>query len=497
MDSHQGWVQLNGVWYPSRAEKQQKIFDCAHRYTLIHGPRKTGKSTGIQHKVFRWLVQTENASVGIFSRTTRNGKQGVWKALIGDIYRSWNAMGMTEWVKEPGYEMDTKMAFFRLRNQYGGYSECQLHSINYDENAEELLKDSTFTHIYMVEADRFDRKSFNALQMTLRSASVPYERQQFILDCNPPEEGEDHWLHDVFFKAKGETSMEQWKLLHEQISVSIDENPFLNEIQKQEIYRTYQHDKILLDRYYYGKWVRGLDNSAFSDVFMPNFHIVGEFDANKRESEMELLRPSTGSYVMDVGLDVGDVNTAVSFGCPRIDGHWIAYDIVDEIVYLKDRVTLDELTVEIMAHMDKWDEYFEKILKTKKPQWRFWSDPSSLKFKGAIGGTEAQLMELRSNGRIMMQGVYKAPGTVLKRLDLMKRMLFEERIFFSAKCFRHIEMLRNLRRGLSQTHIIDRGSDYKHVFDSVTYMLQGAMPEEIMAASGPSSAPFSMQSARF
>ena len=40
-------------------------------------------------------------------------------------------------------------------------------------------------------------------------------------------------------------------------------------------------------------------------------------------------------------------------------------------------------------------------------------------------------------------------------------------------------MLRSLKKGKSQNHSIDRTSKWKHSFDSLTYMLSGAMPEEI------------------
>lgn len=481
------WVQVNGVWYPSKAPKQQEVFDCGHRYTLVHGPRQCGKSVGIQDKIMRILVQTENASVAVVSRTAKNGRQGAWKALTGDIYRKWRNKGMTHWTVEPKQEGDTKMPLFRVANQFGGESECQLHSINHDDNVEEFYKDSYFSHIYMIEADRFDIKTFMTLKMCLRHTTIPWEEQQFILDTNPPEEGEDHWLHDIFFKAKGETDIEEWKRLYRTIGFTIDDNPYLTEMQRREIYRTYQSDPVKLKRYWHGMWIKDAGESAFADVFLPSTHVIGEWEPTKKLEEMALLRPAKGAYVIDVGLDIGDVNTAIIFGCPQVDDdQFIQYHIIDELVYLKSKVNVDDVTDDILHMMDYWNSYFTGFLKQKAPMWRFWSDPSSLRYRQSIGGTEAQLVELKSRGRIRMEGVYKAPGTVAKRLDLLRRMLHEERIYFSAKCQGTIQMLRSLRKGKTQAAIVDRDSEYKHCFDALTYMLQGGMPEEIAFASGPS-----------
>ena len=481
------WVQVNGVWYPSKAPRQQEVFDCGHRYTLVHGPRQCGKSVGIQDKIMRILVQTDNASVAVVSRTAKNGRQGAWKALTGDIYRKWRNKGMTRWTVEPKQEGDTKMPMFRVANQFGGESECQLHSINHDDNVEEFYKDSFFSHIYMIEADRFDIKTFMTLKMCLRHTSIPWEEQQFILDTNPPEEGEDHWLHDIFFKAKGETDIEEWKRLYRTIGFTIDDNPYLTEMQRREIYRTYQSDPVKLKRYWYGLWVKDAGDGAFADVFQPSTHVIGEWEPAKKAEEMALLRPAKGTYVIDVGVDVGDVNTAIVFAVPQAgEENQIQYHVIDELVYLKSKVKLQDITADITAIMDYWEDYCVKVLKlAKKPMWRFWSDPSSMRYRQSVGGTEAQWIELHSAGRIRMEGVYKAPGTVAKRLDMLRRMLYEERIYFSAKCQSTIQMLRSLKKGQSQTQIIKRDDDFKHVFDALTYMLQGGLPEEIFHASGP------------
>lgn len=482
---------INGAWSPTNVPKQNQVFNDFRRYLLLEGPRRSGKSVAAQHKVFRHMVQNPWAKVAIVSRTTKNGKQGAWADLTGPIYRTWNAAGMTEFTVAPKHEMDTKMAYFKLRNQFGSESECQLHSIDFDDDVEAKFKDTRFSMFYLIEADRFDELVFSTLCQQLRSLEVPYEQQQFLLDTNPPEEGEDHWLFSRFFSPTNEPDIEDWKRKYGHIHFDLDDNPYLTADEKRDLYRDYQNDPAKLQRYFHGRWVRDSSNSAFADVFSYNLHVVGDEDPHKADEEKELLRPHEKTYVIDVGVDIGDVNTAFEFGVPRVaDAMTLCYDIIDEYVVLQEKLDLRDITAAVVAKMDKWEAYCTGVLKLPKPpMWRFWSDPSSMRYRSSVGGTEAQLVELYSNGRITMEPVAKGDGSVRARLELLRRMLYEERIFFSSSCARTLDMLRSLKKGTSQTHIIDRGSKWKHSFDALTYMLSGAMPTEIAGVATPNTKP--------
>lgn len=264
------------------------------------------------------------------------------------------------------------------------------------------------------------------------------------------------------------------------IHFDLDDNPYLTDAEKKDLYRDYQHDPAKLARYYYGKWVRDSTNGVFSDVFSFNLHVVGEWDESLPEDDQELLRPAPKTYAIDVGLDIGDVNTSIHFGVPRFaDATILCYDIIDEIAFLGEKVPLTEISELIEGRMDYWEAYCKAELKLENILWRFWSDPSSMQYKSSAGSTEARIIEVYSKGRIQLTPVVKGEGSVKARLNLLRRMLFEERVFISAKAVRTIDMLRSLKKGKSQTHIIDRTSKWKHSFDSLTYMLSGAMPDEI------------------
>lgn len=482
---------IDGMWYPTNYPKQIEVFNCFTRHLLLEGCRRTGKSVAAGHKVLRHLVQNNKARVAIVTRTTKNGKVGAWADIVGEFFDIWRGAGMAEFTVHPTHESGTKMPFFRVRNAYGTESECQLHSVDYDDDVEAKFKDTRFSMFYLIEADRFEEAVFSALCQQLRSLTVPYEHQQFLLDTNPPDEGEDHWLYSRFFEPKNEKNIEDWKLKYRRIHFEFDDNPSLTDDQKRDLYRDYQNDPAKLQRYYYGRWVRDSSNSAFADVFSYNLHVVGDEDPHKAEEEKELLRPHEKTYVIDVGVDIGDVNTAFEFGVPRVaDAMTLCYDIIDEYVVLQEKLDLRDITAAVVAKMDKWEAYCTGVLKLPKPpMWRFWSDPSSMRYRSSVGGTEAQLVELYSNGRITMEPVAKGDGSVRARLELLRRMLYEERIFFSSSCARTLDMLRSLKKGTSQAHIIDRGSKWKHSFDALTYMLSGAMPTEIAGVATPNTKP--------
>lgn len=474
---------VDGTWYPTDVPKQIEVFNDFHRYLLLEGCRFSGKSVGAQHKVYRHMVDCSWAKVALISRTKNNGKRGAWADLIGEIHETWKSAGLVEFIDDtPRMEGDTKMSFFRIRNSHGTVSECQLHSIDNDDEVEAKFKDTRFSMFYMIEADRFSEDVFSALSAQLRSLSVPYAQQQFILDTNPPDDGEDHWLYKRFFRPPTGTEEEvaDWHKKYHRIHFELGDNPYLLEDQRKDLFAMYAHDPNKVLRYCHGKWVRDSSNGAFADVFFHNIHVVGEWDESKGEKDQELLRPAPKTYAIDVGMDIGDVNSAVVFGVPRMaDALTLCYDIIDEVVVLEEKISIADITEMILGVIDLWEAYCKEQLGVEKILWRFWSDPSSMRHKSSTGTTEAQLFELYSKGRIQMQPVVKGEGSVRARLEMVRRMLFEERLFLSAKCVRTVEMFRSLRKSRSQVAVVDRQSKWKHAFDALSYMLSGALPEEI------------------
>jgi hypothetical protein len=471
------------VWVPKLAAKGFEVFNNYTQFLLVEGARKSGKSISIDHKMVRHAIENDGARIGIITKSKGSGKIGVWSDLTepGGIIDQWREAGV-EYAVPPKYDPDSKMAYFRIRtpptsrNPKGGEAEFQLHSLFWEEKVEQMFKDSRFSMIYLVEADRFEhKKTFSALRLQLRSLRVPENRHQMILDTNPPELGTDHWLHDVFFKAPDKNMAT--------IHFGIDDNPFLSASEKQGVYDAYKHDKNLLDRYYYGKWVKASAHGVFADVFLPNIHIQGELPADadlsdyESRDDWEILRPHPSCRQFEEGWDIGDVNLGYVMGIPRYHERsgTLCYDIVDELVYTNTRHGLDFVVDEVLERREYWQDWHTKINGIPGVRWTSWSDSSSMRHRIGINGSEAMEISRLSNRRIHLGGVRKGSGSIGRRKDLLKRLLFEQRIYVSAICKQTIAMLKYIQSKPNQPIALD--SPHKHVFDALTYMLGYGIPE--------------------
>ena len=471
-------------WCPTDVLRQVELWDASHRYILCEGPRKAGKSVGIQHKVMRHAVQHPFAKVGLFSRSIKQTKQGAWSDITGPIMRRWRADRMTEFTVEPRHEMDTKMAYCRVLCEDGkSESEIQIHTIGVDEDVEEKFKDTRFSMMYIIEADRFDESTFAGLAMQLRSLEVPIEFQQMILDCNPPAEGVDHWLHKRFFEPMVGMNPDTWASQYRRIHFDIDDNPYLSPFEKQDIHDQYAYDPIKLQRYYYGKWVRDDSESVFANNLRPDIHIIGEPRGATAEdlNTVSILRPPKSSFTLHTGWDMGDVNHAIVFGAVWPDGDAMALGAFDEIMHIGSTINLDDVVEQVVEKIKYWTDYCT-TKHGRAPRWMHWSDSSSLRFKASLQGTEAALIERLSAGLIRLDGVEKGSGSVGRRLNFIKRLMQEERFFCSTACPTLIDMFRSLKPGSRRGEAVDPTSKWKHPFDALTYMGAYAMPEEMLAS---------------
>lgn len=471
------------TWCPKLAPRGLEVFNCYSPFVLVEGARKSGKSLAIDHKLLRHAVENDGARIGIISKSKGSGKIGVWSDLIdpGGIVDQWREAGV-EYAVEPKYEADSKMAYFRIRtpptrtNPKGGEAEFQLHSLYNEKEVEKKFKDSRFSCIYLVEADRFDeRRTFDALRLQLRALRVPASRYQMILDTNPPELGQDHWLYDVFFKHP-EKNMTT-------IHFGLDDNPFITPEEKRGVYDAYKHDKNLLDRYYYGKWVKASANGVFADVYLPNIHVVGELsktadvtDYNARD-DWSILRPDPEAVTFEEGWDIGDVNFGYVMGVPRYHAlkDIVCYDIIDELAYTNTRAGIDDIVDEVMDRRKYWQDWHTVRNGVSRVRWISWSDSSSLRHRITVNGTEAMELSRKSNRMINLGGVRKGSGSIARRKDLLKRLLFEQRIYISPICRNVIDMIKYIQGKPGMA--IDLESPHKHIFDALTYMLGYGIPE--------------------
>ena len=468
-----------GRWLPDLSPKGFEVFNSYTRYLMVDGPRKAGKSLAIANRVARHLFENNNATVGIITKTLKNGKVGVWADLNNTILPMWVAakIGM-KWVKEPTMDVATKMSYSRIRNAYGGVSEVQLHSLENVWEVEAKFKGTRFSMLWISEADQFEnRVVFDALSDQLRVVGIPYENHQFIADLNPPEQGIEHWLAKTWFpKLQDGPNRDD---SYGRINFVLDDNPFLDPREKTDLISKYSYDKQLYARYVMGEWVEDVSEGHFADVFVPSTHIVGTV-SSPNEDDHEIIVPGKNCIELFTGWDLGDVNHACAIAAKRLDekGNSV-FDVIDEAVIIDRKISIADFTEAMMERMQWWEEYMKKEYGTERVLWRHWSDNSAWRYRAASDVYDELVVRQVSQGKIVLHAVTKGSGSVKQRISLFKKLLFERRVYISAQMVHVIKMIREMRPGPNRAEPIREGDKNKHIFDALTYMLISETPMDV------------------
>lgn len=482
----------NKPWEPGISLKQRAILTVAQKYVLVTGPRFSTKTRGILHAIVHHAWKTPNALVAMVGRTqTVNSDGGPWSVLHKYIIPEWieGNFGL-EYVTEPKMDGATHKLICDIRNKHGGISRIQLDSLAVEKDAETRFKGKEYSMIYMTEASTFEsRNTFDILQECLRgNPHMKPEDYKFILDTNPPENGEDNWMYELFWTERLREDfddvedpklVEIMKRRQAQFAVmefTVDDNIFVSQEEREAQYAKYCHSQDLLDRFYYGKWVKAATESLFSEQFRPNIHIVGD-PPDKRDGEY--LMPEENCGLLGTGQDIGGANTAVVIVEPNYrtelrkdrTGQMIEHEVpwfkvLDEVVVIGKNTPLSTIVDCTIDTMDYWEAQVDG-----KVRWRHISDRSAFdKYDNIADSYEYLQVIAQSDGRIELErGPVKKRGSVQIRVNLLQKLLFQDRLFISSKCVRLIEMLNNIQKGKKAA--IDPGSPYKHVFDALTYYI--------------------------
>lgn len=473
-------LQAN-YWMPVLSPKQVEAFNCGHRFQLLTGPRKCGKTWVACHKILRHCFDNP-ARVAMFTKTTKNAKAGgVWLDLTQIALPEWiNAnIGMTI-VEEPRVTGDTRMSYFKVSNRFGGVSEVQLHSLEYCPEIVEKIKGGRFSMIYFSELDNFeDRIVFDISEDQLRMPNVPYENHIWLGDTNPPESGPNNWLHDLWFKEADKEGHEdpEYQAQIKRIEFTLDDNPFLDEREKKNLIAKYRPRKSWYNRFILGLWEEDLTDGCFSEVFRPEFHIRGNTEKADRK-DWEVIVPTESCLELFIGMDPGDVNhSAHIIEQIHTPSQEPIYSVIDEIISIGKNVSLKQFTHAILTQMDFWEKYIADNYKGRKIKWYTWADSSVDRYRSAAASDEVLVIRNLSGDRIRPRAAAKFTGSAETRVRILHRLLWEERIFISAACPQTISMLKALKYTGTKVEPIGPRR-HKHAFDSLTYVL---ISEEPMA----------------
>lgn len=472
-------------WVPDLNPKQLLCLNDYHRYLLLEGCKYAGKSVGAVHKVVRHLWETDRAEVAVFARTIKSAKSaGIYIEICAAV-EDWIEKGgyfHGKWVRPGPQTTDgvSKVPFFTLKNLHGTISRCSLFNCQDNSDVEIALKGTRFSMAYIPEATNFPQRiTFDAIKVQLRCLHLPYEAHQLLMDCNPDASGEASWLYQLFFvekflppKTPGEQAFRDQ--LHS-IHFEIADNPKIDPREFEDLKASYAHSQDLTDRYVRGLWTASHMDSHFADLFLPNIHVVGTAHGSNKD-DWEIITPDESCHELIGSFDLGDVNHSAHIFQKRIVNNEVSFDVIDELVFLKEKISIEDFTFLYMEKMDLWEAYIRENYGRQRIGWRFWSDDSAFQYRSAADSYDELIVRNASEGRILLGAAHKAKGSVKLRVNLVRKLLFQKRLFFSAQLRETIRSIQGLKKGSSIADFVDRTDPLKHAFDSLTYGLIAEAP---------------------
>lgn len=469
------------------ASRQAEVFNSYHKFILCSGPVRCGKTIACANRILRHAWETPSARIGIFARTVKSAfAGGVWSDLVEIVLPIWLKanMGM-QITKGPKVDGSTRLHFLRVSNMYGGESEIQLRSLDFDGDIESAIKSARFSCFWFSELSNFkSRIVFDTTTERLRMPHLREDQHQWIADSNPSDEGEKSWIYSLFYK---ERLMENHPFPDVQrkfqcIEFALADNIWMTESERNEIFARYAHDEDRRNRYCYGKWTSRTDAGLFSDVFMADTHVLGDARAFSEE-DWEVILPTETVSTMLTGWDIGTSKNHSGHIIERIgppgDRNSV-FNVIDEAVSIGLMITVEDFTEIMVERWDFWLQYIREHCHTKGVESRHWSDTSAFNtFRAALGGFDHTVVAMASDGKFMLAGAPKSRGSVFKRVDLVRRLLFQNRLFVSARCPETIKMLGSLKAGKTKMEPVDRSTGSIHVFDSLSYPLSSELVGEL------------------
>lgn len=482
-------------WKPDISEKQQQLVRLCHRrqgaprFILVSGPRHSTKTVGCCHAIVDHLWNVDRAEFACVAPTmTTADDAGFWKSLTNKVIPEYmeGKFGL-KWVTKPNYSR-TKKNFFEITNKHGTVSRCQLDSLQWEDDAEDKYKNKNYSGIYVSELSYYrKRATFDTLRQTLRGLGWQQWEFMFLADTNPAPEGQSHWAWQVWYDERlREDQNEDFKLWQKQLALmefKVQDNVFMDAEWHRAQAIMYAHSEDLMARYYYGKWVTASGNSVFYDSFRPSAQIVGEHETPVNQ-DPEIIIPQENCTDLITGWDPGVSNSAFYI----IEKVWILrhdrngvqkevslFNFLDEVLFLNDERGLDEFVESCMEKITFWEQFMGRDIR-----WRNWSDRSAFDMRTGVANVyQHQLIRQMSEGKIILQAADRRPGSIRPRIELFKKLLYEDRIrICRSRCPHLIESLQGLPPG-RQGAIINKLSHFKHAFDAASYAVCSECYDEV------------------
>lgn len=458
------------------------------KYILVSGPRFATKSIGCYHAIVDHLWTVKNAKFSVVSPTVTAGDdQGCWTEITQSVIPKWidGKFGM-EWVSEPRQKGTTKKLYAQVTNMHGGVSTIQLDSLQFEADVEGRFKNKNHSGMYLSEASYYkNRKTFDIMVECMRGENWKEEDFTMILDTNPAEEGQDSWLWKLFYAFRVQNDVDDnAKIFQKNLALmefTVEDNIFVSKERLDEQLARYAHSEDLTARYRYGKWVRAVGSSIFYEQFKPLIHIIGGHET-PNHPDPEVLMPEENCDELITGWDIGTGPNSAFMIAEKItqnlsNGKTVsAFKFLDEVVYIGSDASMTDFVAECVEKIDFWESVIGRPVR-----WRNWSDRSAFDIRERISNVyHHQLVAQMSDNRIILQAADRSPGSVSQRVNMGKKLLFENRIFISrSRCPNLIDSFQSLRPGKGNI-AIQKTSPFKHAYDAASYLFVSECFDEII-----------------
>lgn len=449
------------------------------------------------HKLVRHLYDHDGAMACITVVTRSSAILGGAWTKFQKVLHIWaDAIGLQGEGKngEFVFKMDDgRNRFCWIRNSHGGWSMAFLKSLQHAEHIKERVKGMEFSFFFFDELTETDDERYftDTIQQLGRLPGI--HPQQFLAACNPPDEGEDHWVHARFFQgfddphARAPKRSIDYGVFH----LPMTENVFMDNREDYilTVLEACRNDPTAEDRLIRGLWVRKpTGTGVFAEYFRRELHVKGNMKTR------QFIIPS--GAVIDIGYDIGTANTGIVFEERLQTQKGEASSWFDEIILVGRYVPIPEVAPMLLEKMNYW------CTRTGRPlHFNHIADAGSFDQMRPDGSYDARKLEecvreeLRAHPDrypalkhivwenpgapeaertwrphpVRLIPCPKPAGSVKSRVKMMLARLQAGLVVVSARCLKVIEMFENLQRKEDDAYDLEKNSRHKHAFDAATY----------------------------
>jgi terminase large subunit-like protein len=500
------------------------------KFTLFSGPRYSLKTVCNLIGVCEHAWRTPGADIAAITVSQSAGlESGVWDQLVDGILPKFMDLGTEyfggapmQWIKKPYTSTVSKKPACIVSNAYGGKSRIQLESLKDEREVEKRFKAKNYTMIYVPELSNFkNRKTFDIWAESLRAFHLKDDQFLFAADTNPDDEGDESWIYQLWFITRVQeydeycTSQAEhglpvlperaFKVLKDSLGLlefEIADNIFASQQRVDELVARYSHDQDLHDRYIRGLWVKASKGALFAEQFRENIHVAGELETPGNPDPLMLI-PQDSTWTLYTSIDPGSSANSAGYIFDKVktygpNGKPMApmFIILDEVAIIGEDHSLEDFTIQMCERVFWWEQRCGRIFK-----WIDWSDRSvfeqrdqsskkyyhQLIFEYSARFWEQKYRETQIEAyrtrRISLMGADRGAGTLPLRVDLAKRLLFENRILISkTRCPHLIRMYKSMPPKKEGQNVPPTGHKLKHAFDGHMYGIAEESFDEIASA---------------